>query len=253
MRPFVSLALVIVVAASWGNLRPLLAQAGSPPNAGPHAEPGFESLFNGRDLTGWDGQPGLWSVEDGAIVGRTSAEAPIKVNTFLIWTNGTVGDFELRCSCRVRPLSPGGSANSGIQYRSRVLDAAQRVVGGYQADIEAGTNYTGILYEERMTRGIMALRGEKVVWTADGQKKVTGSVGKAHEIQAGIRQGDWNEYVIIARGNHLQHFVNGRQTVDVTDECVAKAAREGVLAVQLHVGPPMEVAFKNLRLRRLGP
>lgn len=252
MRPFSRLTLVMLVAASLGDARPLVAQPGSAPHASPPAEVGFESLFNGRDLTGWDGQPGLWSVENGAVVGRTTAEAPIKVNTFLVWTNGSLADFEFRCSYRIKPLSAGGGANSGIQYRSRVLDAVQRVVGGYQADIEAGTNYTGILYEERMSRGIMALRGEKVVWTADGRKKVTGSVGKAREIQAGIRQGDWNEYVIIARGNHLQHFVNGRQTVDVTDECEAKAAKAGVLALQLHVGPPMEVAFKNLRVRRLG-
>jgi hypothetical protein len=254
MKPLFCLAVaVLVVGFQSGAASSALAQTGSERAASPRPETGFESIFNGRDLTGWDGQPGLWSVEKGAIVGRTSAEAPIKVNTFLIWTNGTVADFELRCDYRVVPLNAEGRANSGIQYRSRVLDPTQRVVGGYQADIEAGTNYTGILYEERMTRGIMALRGEKVVWTPEDRKKVTGSVGTAREIQAGIRQGDWNEYVIIARGNHLQHFVNGRQTVDVTDECEATAAREGVLALQLHVGPPMEVSFKNIRLRRLGP
>jgi hypothetical protein len=128
------LALVIVVAASWGNLRPLLGQAGSPRTPG-RTRTGFESLFNGPRPHGWDGQPGLWSVEDGAIVGLTSAEAPIKVNTFLIWTNGTVGDFELRCSYRVRPLSPAAAPTPAFSIAARA-GCAQRVVGGYQADIE---------------------------------------------------------------------------------------------------------------------
>jgi len=229
----------------------LAAQPFTAEAADSQPEAGFQALFNGRDLTGWDGNPRLWSVKDGAIFGRTSASDPIKVNTFLIWTNGTVADFELRCSFKLVPANPAGFANSGIQYRSRVLDPANWSVGGYQADMEAGTNYTGILYEEKMTRGIMALRGEKVLWNKDCRKQVVGSVGAAREIQAGIHQGDWNEYVIIARGNHLQQFVNGRQTVDLTDECEAKAAKSGVIALQLHVGQPMEAWFKDIRLRQL--
>jgi len=210
----------------------------------------FESLFNGKDLSGWDGNPKLWSVQDGAITGRTTAEAPIKANTFIIWTNGTVADFELRCTYRIVPQNDANFGNSGIQYRSKVLDAAQWRVGGYQADIEAGPNYTGILYEEGMTRGIMALRGEKVVWNAESKKEITGSVGTAAEIQAAIHNRDWNEYVIIAKGNHLQHFVNGKLAVDVTDACEAKAAKSGVLAFQVHVGQPMLVQFKDVRLKR---
>src|SRR5512143_3452495 len=127
---------------------------------GQSGEQGFQSLFNGTDLTGWDGNPKLWSVKEGAITGQTTAENPAKGNTFLIWTNGTVGDFELRCSFRLVPGDSQGFANSGIQYRSKVVDPANWVVGGYQADMEAGPTYTGILYEERMTRGIMAARGE---------------------------------------------------------------------------------------------
>ncbi|MEO8429248.1 MAG: DUF1080 domain-containing protein, partial [Verrucomicrobiota bacterium] len=123
-------------------------------------EEGFQSLFNGKDLTGWDGNRQLWSVKDGAIIGQTTAENPLKGNTFLIWTNGSTADFELRCSYRITANNDKGFANSGIQYRSKVLDPAGWVVGGYQADFEAGTTYSGILYEERMTRGIMAARGE---------------------------------------------------------------------------------------------
>src|SRR5437660_812454 len=85
-------------------------------------EEGFTPIFNGKDLTGWDGNPALWSVKDGAIVGQTSEANPIKNNTFLIWTNGQPGDFELRCSFKIEPLNTSGFANSGIQYRSKVLD-----------------------------------------------------------------------------------------------------------------------------------
>jgi uncharacterized protein (TIGR03067 family) len=162
-----------------------------------------------------------------------------------------VGDFELRCSFKITPNNDKGFANSGIQYRSKILDPANWVVGGYQADMEAGQTYTGILYEERMTRGIMAARGEKVVWGKDCEKQVTGSLGKSAELQAAIKQGDWNEYVIIANGNHLQHFINGKQTIDVTDDCEAKRAMKGILALQLHAGQPMTVQFKELRLKTL--
>ena len=157
------------------------------------AEDGFKPIFNGKDLTGWNGNPKLWSVRDGAITGQTTAENPTKGNTFIIWTNGTVSDFELRCSFKLVPGDSQGFANSGIQYRSKVLNPANWVVGGYQGDMEAGPSYTGILYEEAMTRGIMAQRGEKVVFSEEGKREVTGSVGKASEIEAAIKKGDWNE------------------------------------------------------------
>src|SRR5438105_273057 len=109
------------------------------------AEKGFKSIFNGKDLTGWDGNPKLWSVKEGTILGQTTVENPAKGNTFLIWTNGTVSDFELRCSFKIVPGDDKGFANSGIQYRSKILDPGNWVVGGYQADMEAGKTYTGIL------------------------------------------------------------------------------------------------------------
>ncbi len=214
------------------------------------ADAGFTPIFNGKDLTGWDGNPKFWSVKDGAIVGRTTAENPTKGNTFLIWKDGTLADFELRFSYKITPDNDKGFANSGVQYRSKVMDAANWGVGGYQADLEAGATYSGILYEERLTRGIMAARGEKVVWDKDCKKQVTGSVGKSEEIQAAIRKDGWNDYVIIAQGNHLQHFINGTLTVDVTDECEAKAAKSGVLALQLHAGDPMTVQFRDLRIKQ---
>jgi hypothetical protein len=226
----------------------LLGASNLPAAAG---EEGFQSLFNGKDLTGWEGNPKLWSVKDGAITGQTTPQNPTEGNTFLIWKEGTVADFELRCQFKMVPGDDKNFVNSGIQYRSKVFDPAKWVVGGYQADMEAGPTYTGILYEERMTRGIMAERGQKVVWDKEGKKQVVGSVGDAAAIQASIKPRDWNDYVIIAKGNHLQHFVNGKMTVDVTDECEAKRASSGVLALQLHAGPPMMVQFKNIRIKKL--
>ncbi len=220
------------------------------------AETGFTPIFNGQDLTGWDGNPKLWSVKDGAITGQTTPENPTKGNTFLIWTNGTPADFELRFSYRLVPNNDKGFANSGVQYRSKIVNPANWVVGGYQADMEAGPTYTGILYEER-GRGILAQRGQKVIIKeVEGKMKieVVGEVGKSDEIQAAIKKEDWNDYVVIAQGNHLIHQINGRVTVDVTDEQEAKAAKAGVLALQLHAGQPMTAQFKNLRIKLLsGP
>lgn len=215
-------------------------------------EEGFTSLFNGKDLTGWTGNPDLWSVQEGAITGVTKADPKLTHNTFLVWTNGTTEDFELRLSYRIV------KGNSGIQYRSRVTKQGQfgPVVNGYQADFEAGKTYSGILYEEG-GRGILALRGEKVVLKADpanpkkAKKEKTGEVGKSEEIQSKINDEQWNEYVVVAKGNHLQHFINGLQTVDVTDAHEAGAAKSGILALQIHVGPPMTVQFKNIRIKKL--
>jgi hypothetical protein len=216
------------------------------------AEPGFTSLFNGRDLTGWRGNPELWFVRDGCITGITKADPKLTHNTFLVWTNGVTDDFELRLSYRIE------KGNSGIQYRSKVMREGQfgPIVGGYQADFEAGKTYSGILYEEQ-GRGILAQRGQKVVVKPDpaDPKKTkiekTGDLGKSDDIQAKIKNEDWNDYVVIAKGNHLQQFINGMPTVDVTDEQEAKAAKSGVLALQIHVGPPMVVQFKNVRLKSL--
>ena len=208
-------------------------------------------LFNGKDLTGWEGNPKLWSVQDGAITGKTGedAETKLKHNTFLVWRGGSVSDFELTFKYRIE------KGNSGVQYRSRELDKGEfgPIISGYQADFEAGPKFSGILYEER-ARGILALRGQKTVIKAGAEAKkpvveVAGEVGNSAEIQASIKSEDWNEYKIVAQGNHLQHFINGKQTVDVTDEDSANAAKDGLLALQIHQGPPMVVQFKDIVLR----
>lgn len=212
-------------------------------------------VFNGQDLTGWEGNMDLWSVKDGAITGITPPDPAdptkgiIKHNTFLVWKGGTVGDFELTFKYRLE------KGNSGVQYRSKELEAGAfgPVMSGYQADFEAGTKYSGILYEEK-GRGILAMRGEKTVIkpAPEGEKKhvveKAGTVGDSDAIQAAIKSEDWNEYKIVAKGNHVQHFINGMQTVDVTDEDTANAPKEGLLGLQIHQGPPMTVQFKDFNL-----
>ena len=232
------------------------------------SQAGEKQLFNGKDLTGWKGNTDLWSVKDGAITGQTQpdpanpAKSTLKGNTFLVW-DGEVGDFELTFKYKITDKDGKGEGfgNSGVQYRSKVVDEKGFVVAGYQADFEIGKTYSGILYEEK-GRGILAQRGEKVV-IHEGVKEVTdnkgnkknapnieatGKVGDSAEIQAGIKQADWNEYRVVAKGNHLQHFINGKQTVDVTDE-TAEGAKKGVLALQIHAGAPFTVQFKDLVLK----
>lgn len=218
------------------------------------AAAGEVEVFNGKDLTGWEGNKDLWSVKDGAITGITPPDPAdpkkgiIKHNTFLVWKGGKVSDFELTFQYRIE------KGNSGVQYRSKELDpgAFGPIISGYQADFEAGDKFSGILYEER-GRGILALRGEKTTIKpgADAKKPVVeknGTVGDSAAIQAAIKKEDWNEYRIVAKGNHVQHFINGMQTIDVIDEDAANAPKEGLLALQIHQGPPMVVQFKNFKL-----
>ncbi len=217
------------------------AAAGGARSEADDPQDAFVSIFDGRSLDGWEGKPEFWSVKDGSIVGETTKDNPTKGNTFLIWRQGLVDDFELEMDYRIT----GG--NSGIQYRSK--DLGNSVVGGYQADFEAGPQYSGIVYEER-GRGILALRGERVAIAADGTKTPGEPIGKAEELQRAIKPGEWNRYRIVARGQKLQHFINGQLMSELLDGQDGKRADEGVLALQLHAGPPMKVEFRDIRLRR---
>lgn len=199
------------------------------------------SLFDGKTLQGWSGLSANWSVQDGAITGENKADAPVAQNTFLVYEK-PVKDFELTLEFKI----VGG--NSGIQYRSKVFDKDKFVVGGYQADIDANKRYMGINYEER-GRGIMAERGEIVSVDAQGKKSRVGSAGDADALLSQIKWEDWNRYKIVAKGNVLQHYINDQLMSEVQDSESAKSAAEGVLALQLHAGPPMKVQFKNIMLK----
>lgn len=215
---------------------------------------GFVSLFNGKDLSGWDGDSRFWRVEDGAIVGETSEENKAPHNTFLIRSGESYGDFELRFSYQVK------NYNSGVQYRSQVHD--DYVVSGYQADFEdqwhdGGVDkFSGMFFDEK-GRMFLGQRGEAVIVknAAEGEKKPqiekVGSVGDAAELEKVIRRDDWNEYAIIARGFQFTHIINGRVMAIGWDEDTANRQAEGIFAFQLHSGPPMQIKVKDIRVRKL--
>ncbi|HEX8914490.1 MAG TPA: DUF1080 domain-containing protein [Humisphaera sp.] len=208
---------------------------------------GFFDLFNGKDLTGWEGQEGFWSVKDGAIT--ASEEKAKSRQTFLIWKGGNVSDFELRWKYKF--VTKEG--NSGVQFRSRVLDAKKDPyrVGGYQADCDAGNTYTGIIYEEQ-GRGILSKRGEKTHMTADAKPKTEPLDKNNDEIKKLIKpSGEWNECVLVAKGGHIVYSINGQVTTDLTDDS-GKGAKDGILALQCHAGFTMEIQFKDIKYKPLG-
>jgi hypothetical protein len=227
--------------------------AADAPQVAPAEPADIKCIFNGRDLTGWDGDPRLWSVRDGAIHGETTAENPARGNTFLIWKDGVTKDFELRLSFRCNATN-----NSGIQYRSKhVTEGRVRnpwVVRGYQHEIRNQNklpSVAGFIYGEGGTRGRMCLVGEKAIWKEDGKKKVTGTLIDQQGFEKLFKLDDWNDVVIIAKGNHLQHYLNNRLILDFTDNDPQQALLEGVLALQLHAGKPMWAEFKNIRIKHI--
>jgi len=226
-----------------------LPPAAAEPTAAPAAA-GWQTLFNGKDLTGWDGDPRLWSVRDGVIHGETTAEQRASGNTFLIAEGLELGDFELELSFRC-----GDRNNSGIQYRSRHVTTGNPpnawVVQGYQHEIRNSAtlpNVAGFIYDEGGRRGRICLVGEQAEWTATG-KRVTGQIIDAAGFAKLFRVNDWNDVRIVAEGTRLRHFMNGTPILDFTDD-PAVALRAGVLALQLHGGAPMWAEYRGIRVRR---
>ena len=211
------------------------------------------SLFNGKDLTGWKGVEGFWTVEDGAITGRTTADNKVKKTTFLVWEGGQPEDFILNFKYRLLDENGEGKgySNSGVQYRSRIIDESYFVVAGYQADMELGDQWNAVAYDAKGRR-LLANRGQKVI-VEDGEDpkkpKITlvEQMAKSEEIQAAIKPGEWNECKIVAKGNVLEQWFNGKLATQVTDKG-SKAPKDGVIAIQLHQGKPMTAQFKDLLL-----
>ncbi|WP_367871433.1 family 16 glycoside hydrolase [Luteolibacter sp. Populi] len=200
----------------------------------------WKPLFNGKDLTGWSGDPRLWKVQQGVLTGETDDDKKkVAANTFLIWEGGEPADFEVEYKARV------SGNNSGLQYRSKVVDKAAWLVGGYQMDLHPDAKYLGMLYEER-GRGIACESGQQVELGAT--PKVTGQFQRP-----ATKLEDWNEYKVIASGDTLQHFVNGQQIAEIKDVDADRRALKGVLALQLHAGPAMKAEFKDLRIRAVAP
>jgi hypothetical protein len=220
-----------------------IADAHTPSLSPSTVEDGFEPIFDGKTLDGWDGKKDFWSVQDGAITGEATKNTPTGKNTVIIYRKSEVADFELKLDYCI--LSKG--ANSGIQYRSE--DLGNYVARGYQADLGSGTKYSGILYGELTGRGIMAHRGMRV-WIGDGKvPKKTEKFAEAADLQKQIKgQGEWNEYHIIVKGKHFIHKINGHLMTEAHDESADFKAK-GILALQLHAGGPMKLQFRNIRLK----
>lgn len=202
------------------------------------------SLFDGKTLTGWDGDARFWRVEDGVITGETTPDQTLTKNTFLIWRGGTVGDFTMEFSYRI--LSVDG--NSGFQFRS--VDRGEFLVTGYQANIEqGGRNRNGMLYDEGTGREVLALAGERTR-VGDGKTRLaTEKFAVAKDLFAKVNGiGEWNHYRVDATGNHIRITINDTLFCEVVDEGEQQAAKEGIIAFQLHVGKPMKLQLKDLKL-----
>lgn len=207
--------------------------------------PGFVSLFNGRDLAGWRGDPRIWSVRDGAITGQTTPDVRVSENNFLLWKD-ELEDFELRLKFKL----DGG--NSGIYYRARLRPPGQRggeALVGTQADVSADGRWTGVIMEYTL-REVLAERGQKVAISANGQKQVVGSLGDAASLLEVARTNQWNDYTVLARGGHVSLKINGVPMSELKDEDPKRLTR-GWLGLQVHTGPPMRVQFKDIYLRKL--
>jgi len=207
-------------------------------------ESGFVSIFDGSSLNGWEGDPVYWRVENGAIVGEVTPETILKRNSFLIWRGGTTGDFELKLEYKVSE-----QGNSGINYRSFEVDETPFALKGYQCDIDGKGQWSGQNYEER-GRTFLALRGQFTQVEANGKPVEIGSVGNKDELFGFIKKEDWNECHLIVRGNNLVHLINRQVMSIVVDNDAANRKNEGLLGVQVHVGPPMKIEFRNIRIKK---
>ena len=238
MRCVLSLALLVAAADIPSSIKADLPKS--------DAE-GFITIFNGKDLTGWEGLEEYWTVKDGVISGHETKDK--SKQTFLVWKGGKPSDFELHLKYKF--ATPDG--NSGIQFRSKILDPKTFRVGGYQADFDAKGGYDGSIYDEASVaggRGTMSNRGEKTVWDVDNKRKneKLGEGGDA--LKKLLRIGDWNDVVLVAKGNHITYSINGKVMTDLTDDS-PKALKEGVIALQCHAGFTMDIQFKDVKIKLL--
>ena len=209
-------------------------------HAASFAGDGFKPLFNGTDLTGWDGNPELWSVQDGCITGKTTGPEQLPYNQFLIWRGGALKNFELHAK-----IKESGN-NTGIQYRSRELpEVGKWSISGYQCDIHPAPANNAMVYEER-ARGIICQNGQSVVIDPEGRRWLT---TEREPVKVDIAE--WHEYTVIAQGNHLIHKIDGQVTIDLVDHEEKARALEGLLAFQIHRGPAMNVQIKDVMLKEL--
>jgi hypothetical protein len=206
---------------------------------------GFKKIFDGKTMKNWEADTSHWRIENGAFVGEVTKEKQLKSNTFLIYRGDTPGDFEFKAEYRISP-----EGNSGVQYRSEMVENVPYGLKGYQADIDGANRYTGQNYEER-GRGFLAMRGEQSVLKEGQKPTITGSVGNTDELKAKIKKDDWNQIHIIAKGNHILHYINGVLMSETTDEDASKRKMSGLIGLQVHVMPKMTVEYREIYLKKL--
>jgi hypothetical protein len=210
-------------------------------------EPGFTSIFDGKTLQGWEGNPTYWRVENGALTGEITPATVIRSNTFIIWHGGRPRDFELKLDYRIT-----SDGNSGINYRSSIVSddvtpENRFAMRGYQCDLDGRKRYPGNNYEER-GRLFLAVRGQMTHVVGGRPPVLVSTIGDANELAQAVTD-DWNAVHLIVRGNVLTHIINNRVMTVVVDDDVANRPSEGLIGVQVHVGPPMKVEYKNIRLK----
>jgi hypothetical protein len=211
--------------------------------------PAFRSIFDGKSLDGWEGDPKYWRVENGILTGEITPETILKSNTFIIWRGGKPADFELKLDYRITERG-----NSGINYRSVVVPdsvtpANRFAMRGYQCDIDGQNRYTGQNYEEK-GRLFLAVRGQMTRVVGGRPPEIVSTIGDTQELASAITK-DWNAVHLIVRGNTMVHTINGRVMSIVIDDDAPNRPSAGLLGVQVHVGPPMKVEYRNLRLKDL--
>jgi len=206
----------------------------------------FVKIFDGKSFNGWEADTSFWKIEDGVAIGQVLPGQPIKTNTFLIWKAGEPADFEFKAQYRISP-----EGNSGVQYRSEMVKDVPYGLKGYQADIDGANQYTGQNYEER-GRGFLAMRGQKVILRTNEKPLITDStgLGSSESLKALIKSG-WNEIHIIAKGNKMQHYINGVLMSEAIEEDTVKGKSSGLLGMQVHVAPKMKVEYKEIYLKQL--
>ena len=213
----------------------------------PLEETGFQTIFNGHSLEGWDCDPDFWRAEGEVMIGETTPNHQPKQNIFCIWKGGEPADFEFKAQYRLT----GTNGNSGIQYRSMERpDIARWVMQGYQADIDLHQMFTGQIYEER-ARGFLAMRGQ-ISYISNGKKPGSiGQVGDSDQLRSFIKDNDWNDIHIIARGNTLIQLINGHVMSTLIDDDTAGRKMKGEIGIQLHLLPDaaMKMEVKNIRLK----
>lgn len=203
----------------------------------------FESIFDGESLKGWSAaKMKYWSIKDGAITAESTKENPCDTNQFLVWQGGDVGDFELKLKFRLE----GNPGNSGIQFRSKLSAIGDGV--GYQADILPDGPWLGAVTDENTPRAtLVSPNGHKTVIDAKGKRTTT----KLDDPVKLKKTGEWNDYHVVARGQHIILEVNGQKSAELIDNETGRFHLTGLLALQLRGGPPMKVQFKDIHLKRL--